>query len=85
MMTLSEFRRELSFANSKLEAAPEEMRSFLKRISNQIHRMESHVANYEGGEDVKTILQFYWSVLAGFSFISGYSNIDQIRRKLCNI
>lgn len=56
-----------------------ELYSFFKRLSVQLYKWRLWQNDYEGQ---KNAMRFFWEVLAGWSFIDGYSAIDKVRKKL---
>jgi hypothetical protein len=68
---LNEFQHALSV----LDVRDPEVYNFLKRVSEALYRAKNWSSDYDG---TKQVLGFFWHVLAGWSFVSGYSEREYI-------
>lgn len=59
-----------------------ELLSFFKHLSEQLYKWRLWQADYDG---TKSAMQFFWQVLAGWSFIDGYATSDAVREKLAKM
>jgi hypothetical protein len=70
---------EIKFVRSSVDIQDEEVFSYLKTLSEIIHRMESTKPNYE---DMKSLSKFLWEMFSGWSFIDSYRKNDSISKMI---
>lgn len=70
---------ELQHAVTTLDIQDTELYTFTRRISESLFRSKSWEIDYDG---VEHVLGFYWQLFAGWSFVSGYHDTDQLEEKI---
>jgi hypothetical protein len=75
---LSEFQHALSV----IDIRDQEVFFFMKRMSETLYRAKNWSSDYDG---TKEVLSFFWSILSGWSFISGYADHEYITDMIAKI
>jgi hypothetical protein len=82
LRSLELLREEVNFALSVIDIPSEEDFAVLKRLSGAIHRAQASTLGYD---EIEPIAGFLWSLLSGFSFVTGYDEEDPITRTVAQI
>jgi hypothetical protein len=74
------FAQEVSYTLNTMVIQDDDVHGLLKRLHEQIFRLR-HDATFTG-DSAKYLSQFLWSVLANWSFVTGYTDDDPIKRRM---
>lgn len=74
------FAQEVSYTLNNVMIQDDDVHRLLKTLNEQIFRLR-HDAKFSG-DSVKYVCQFLWSVLANWSFVTGYTADDPIKKRI---
>jgi hypothetical protein len=75
---LNQFQHALSVVDIR----DPEVFSFITRISEALYRAKNWSSDYDG---TKEVLSFFWSILSGWSFVSGYTEREYIPEMIAKL